>query len=111
MEAGAARREAARASGEDPAQSLESRDKRRVTLVARKADEAAWAASGAPATVTLEEWLTSVVPRLKNTTLRQLQDVTGLSPSGCSMIRSGKRSPHRRHWAALAELASSLPAT
>jgi len=46
------------------------------------------------------------VPRLKDTTFRQLQDATGLSASGCSMIRSGKRTPHPRHWVALALLTS-----
>jgi hypothetical protein len=46
------------------------------------------------------------VPGLKETTLRQLQATTGLSPSGCSIIRSGKRTPHPR-LAALAELAAN----
>jgi hypothetical protein len=32
--------------------------------------------------------MTTVVPQLKDTTIRQLQVATGLSASGCAMIRS-----------------------
>jgi hypothetical protein len=107
-EGGLAQRQATRANGKDPAQSLQARAKRSQALVARKADEATWIANGALTTITREELVSTVVPRLNDTTLRQLQEVTGLSSSGCSMIRSGKRTPHPRHWVALAELASSL---
>ena len=77
--------------------------------MARKADEAAWVTNGTPSTVTREELTTAVLPRLKDITLRQIQEATGLSAGGCSFIRSGKRAPHPRHWAALADLVSSLP--
>jgi CRISPR-associated endonuclease Cas1 len=106
-EAGVAQGLAGPGTGQDRAQSLQSRARRSQTLAARGADEAAWAASGAPATITREELMTSVVPRLKDITIRQLQEATGLSASGCSMIRNGKRTPHPRHWAALAALVSS----
>jgi CRISPR-associated protein Cas1 len=94
-------------AGQDRIDRLQSRARRSRTLVARNADEAAWAANGAPSSITREELVTSIVPQLKNVTIRQLQEATGLSASGCSMIRSGKRTPHPRHWAALAELVSS----
>jgi CRISPR-associated endonuclease Cas1 len=106
-EGGVTQRLAAPGNGQDRAQSLQSRARRSQTLAARSADEAAWAASGAPATITREELMTSVVPQLKDITIRQLQEATGLSASGCSMIRNGKRTPHPRHWAALAALVSS----
>jgi len=108
-QAGLAQREAARAAGRDPSQSPQAREKRKRTLVARHADEAAWAANGTPSTLTREELTTSVLPRLKDIGLRQIQEATGLSTAGCSMIRSGKRTPHPRHWAALAALVSVLP--
>jgi CRISPR-associated endonuclease Cas1 len=98
---------AAPGTGQDRAQSLQSRARRSQTLAARSADEAAWAAGGAHPSITREELVTSVVPQLKDITIRQLQEATGLSASGCSMIRSGKRTPHPRHWAVLAELVSS----
>jgi len=107
--AGAASRAAASAAGLDPTQSRQARAKRHQTLVKRKADEAAWATTGARSPVTEAQLHEEVLPRLSQVTVRQLQDATGLSSSGCSMIRSGKRTPHPRHWAALAELASSLP--
>ena len=106
---GLARSEVARATGEDPARSLQSRENAAKRWWRARPAEAAWEANGAPTTVTREELLTAVVLRLKETTLRQLQDATGLSVSGCSMIRSGKRTPHPRHWRALAELVSSIP--
>jgi hypothetical protein len=49
---GLAQRHAAGAKGEDPTQTPQARARRRHTLVARKADEAAWAASEAPTTIT-----------------------------------------------------------
>ena len=103
-----ATRAAARATGTDPTQTAVARAKRHTSLLAMKADEAAWAAVGSPNPITEATLHEHVLPLLKQVTIRQLQDATGLSPSGCSMIRSGKRIPHPRHWAALAELTSVL---
>jgi hypothetical protein len=107
-QAGLTQREAARATGEDPAQSPQAREKRKRTLAARQVDEAKWVAEGAPSTITREELMSSVLPRLEDIPLRRLQEATGLSAGGCSMIRGGKRTPHPRHLTALEELASSL---
>jgi hypothetical protein len=74
-----------------------------------KAAEAAWAAAGSRSPISEAQLYEEVLPRLQQVAVRQIQDATGLSSSACSKIRSGGRPPHPRHWAALAELASSLP--
>jgi CRISPR associated protein Cas1 len=96
---------AARASGTDPTQSSEAQEKRRRSLVATKRAEAAWRSSREKPTITQQQLHEEVIPRLKERSLREVQETTGLSPSACSRIRSGKLTPHPRHWANLALLA------
>jgi hypothetical protein len=99
---------AARAAGVDPSQTPAALAKRRQTALVVKAAEAAWAAAGARSPISEEQLYEDVLPRLQQVAVRQIQDALGLSSTACSMIRSGKRTAHPRHWAALAELASSL---
>jgi hypothetical protein len=100
----------ARAAGTDPTQSKAARAKRRDSLLAMKASEADWTRNGSPVVVTEQHMREVVLPALASLTIRQLQQVTGLAESSCSMIRSGKRSPHPRHWDALAQFVDDIPA-
>lgn len=91
--------------GPDPSQSAAARAKRSHTLAATKAAEAAWARAGGISPVSQAD-LGGVLARLHTVTIRELVEVTGLSVSACSRIRSGKLTPHPRHWASLAAVAS-----
>jgi CRISPR-associated endonuclease Cas1 len=42
-----------------------------------------------------------VLPRIQGVSSSRLATATGLSPGYCALVRSGKRVPHARHWAAL----------
>jgi len=98
-----ATRAAQRARGElDPAQTEQVRAKRRTSLVAMKAAEAAWVAEHPDALRDPAWYAEHVQPHLAGVTLSRLQQVTGLSLSACSRIRNGDRLPHPRHWPALA---------
>ncbi len=110
--AGIAALATARAAGSDPTHTPEAREKRRHSLIAVKAAEAAWHAQLQGPTITEQELHEVVLPRLKQCTIRQLQEATGLSESACSRIRSGKLTPHPRHWPGLTTLADkeALPA-
>ncbi len=104
--AGLAALATARAGGTDPAHTPEAREKRRQSLLTAKAAEAAWRAELQGPTITAQKLHQVVLPRLKPKTIRELQEATGLSESACSRIRSGKMTPHPRHWSALATLVS-----
>ncbi len=106
--AGLAALATARAADADPTHTAEALQKRRNSLIAVKAAEAAWDSKLQRPTITEEELHVVVLPRLKQCTIRELQEATGLSESACSRIRSGKLTPHPRHWLALAELIASV---
>jgi len=93
------------AEGRDPTQTSTARSKRRHSLLAAKAAEAAWASSGATCPVTEQQLHEVVLPALREVSLTDMQRVTGLANSSCSRIRRGLMTPHPRHWEALAELA------
>ncbi len=46
-------------------------------------------------------------PGLQRLSLRTLTEATGLSPSYWSLVKRGKRVPHKRHWAGLRRLGTS----
>jgi CRISPR-associated endonuclease Cas1 len=96
----------ARAEGKDPSQTTEARAKRRESLVAAKAAEREWDANGGQSTITEQQLYEEVLPRLAGVPLSKLERATGLSNSSCSRIRSGKMTPHPRHWDTLARLAA-----
>lgn len=95
----------ARAAGHDLTQTASARAKRRDSLVATKAAEAAWAATGSRTVTTEQQLYEDVLPMLSSTPLSHIERATGLSNSSCSRIRSGKMTPHPRHWDVLALLA------
>ncbi len=94
---------ALRASGQDPTTTPQAADKRSASLSKRKRQQLAWQPNPDD-NWTPERYQTEILPRLAALPLSALAAATGLSLSACSRIRSGKLTPHRRHWAALLAL-------
>ena len=49
----------------------------------------------------------TILPGLQNLRIADIAEATGLTPGYCSFIRRGTKTPHPRHWSALAELADA----
>jgi hypothetical protein len=98
---------AARAQGRDPSQTAEARAKRRESLIAAKAAEREWDAAADQPAITEQQLYEEVLPRLAEAPLSKIERATGLANSSCSRIRSGRMTPHPRHWDALASLAAA----
>lgn len=64
----------------------------------------AWRPSDKPAWLNEETYRRRVQPRLAEVTVPTIRAVLRVSKSYATNIRSGKQSPHPRHWFALAEL-------
>jgi hypothetical protein len=94
----------ARADGRDPSQTAEARAKRHESLLATKAAEREWDARGGHPEITEQQLYEQILPRLADVPLSQIERATGLSNSSCSRIRSGRMTPHPRHWDALSKL-------
>lgn len=90
-----------RAVGEDPTNSPAAAAKRSASLSRRKHEELAWKPASVIDEWTSERYRAEVLPNLARLPLSALQEATGLSVSACSRIRSGKLTPHRRHWQSL----------
>lgn len=105
--AGHAARATAITEGRDPTQTTTARSKRRHSLLAAKAAEAAWASNGAACAVTEQRLHEVVLPALREVSLTDMQRATGLANSSCSRIRRGLMTPHPRHWEALLMLTTS----
>jgi CRISPR-associated endonuclease Cas1 len=52
---------------------------------------------------------TDILPRIQGVPLSQLMRATGLSLRYCSQIRRGEKTPHPRHWEALAQIVLAPP--
>ncbi len=108
--AGNATLAAMRARGEDPTNTPDAAAKRSASLSRRKAEELRWRPGRAGGEWTVERYETELLPALTQLPLSALQQATGLSVSACSRIRSGKLTPHRRHWEELAVALASRQA-
>jgi CRISPR-associated endonuclease Cas1 len=97
----------ARAEGRDPSQTTEARAKRHQSLIAAKAAEREWDAGGGQPVIAEQQFHEEVLPRLTELPLSKIERATGLSNSACSRIRSGRMTPHPRHWDKLARLVGS----
>lgn len=90
-----------RRDGVDPTNTAEARAKRSSALSVRRREQLAWErAHDAEDGNRLA--FEAISATLHGVPLSQLQQATGLSLSACSRIRSGKLTPHTRHWPALA---------
>jgi len=112
--AGLAILETRRVAGTDPAHGGEAGKARGRTNAAHVAAIIEWEReqrsmpeSGAetrPATSQDTSFTRDILPALQGVPLLAMAKATGLTPGYCSFIRRGLKVPHRRHWAALAEL-------
>jgi CRISPR associated protein Cas1 len=104
---GVAARAARRAAGDpDPTTTAHAALKRSAALSSAKATETAWRRTNPDVVADPLVWTTTILPRLADVPLSRIQQATGLSVSACSKMRSGKLTPHVRHWAALAQIAA-----
>lgn len=85
-----------RTHGQDPTSSPRALAKRSKTLSANKAEERLWSLEHRDKSALV--FSRDVFPHLADVPLSRLQSATGLSLSACSRIRSGKLTPHQRHW-------------
>lgn len=69
-------------------------------------EELEWQADEHDESWTRERYELEVVPTLVGVPLSTIKRTTGLSISACSRIRSGKLTPHRRHWHLLSSIFS-----
>jgi CRISPR-associated endonuclease Cas1 len=90
-----------RAEQRDPAHGGRAAEIRGAKNAAHQRAVHAWTGeSPDPAT-----FKTEILPALRQCSIPDLMEVTGLSEHYCSLIRLGKRVPHARHWAALRQAA------
>lgn len=100
---------ALRAEGRDPAHGGAAVVKRRATNAAHEAAAAAWKREHGDGDATpgdSEAFARDILPGLAVLPTRALMAATGLGSTYCKLIRRGVKTPHRRHWTALALLAA-----
>lgn len=94
-----------RESGDDPAHGGKAAQLRGRKNRAHHLANAKWETTNNSADPI--DFVESILPGLKLLTVRVISEATGLSIDYCSKIRRGVRTPHRRHWEALAAIADS----
>jgi CRISPR-associated endonuclease Cas1 len=90
--------------GTRPSSSPEANRKRRASNKLQQAAEADWEAKHPTYNRDRERYRRLIFPHLAERTITQIAKATGITTSSASRVRSGKRTPHPRHWAALASL-------
>jgi len=63
-----------------------------------------WSPSSLPARLNEEFYVQRIQPLLRGKKVREIAEVMQVSQPYAAFIRSGRRSPHPRHWQALAQL-------
>jgi CRISPR-associated endonuclease Cas1 len=91
-----------REQGQYPAHSEEANEKRMLTQQRHAEERKRWAAQ--EPTIDRDAFEKCIRPGLQSIPLGRIRAATGLSKPFCSRIRSGKSTPHERHWAALQQL-------
>ena len=94
-----------RETGALPTQTPESRKARSTANTRQREEELAFEASSAVEPGFDAAWFESVIqPHLSTFTLPTIAKTTGVSTSAAAKWRGGRRTPHPRHWRALALL-------
>jgi hypothetical protein len=91
-------------AGREMAQSPTSLAKRSITQRLQKQAIRNWEASDLPAWLTREVYSKEILPALASIAKSRIRSALGVSEMYASDIRSGRRTPHARHWQTLAEL-------
>jgi len=100
--------EAAR-SGRVAAQRPEAQARRSATKRRHDISRQSWLPSSQPAWLSNETYEQRIQPRLAGITYSTIASVLGVSEPYAADIRAGRRSPHPRHWQALAQLVGVSP--
>lgn len=90
-----------RAEGRDPSHAGTVGERRSRAASQRHAEARAWSRTRAQIAEDRQTFLASILPRVQALEVAQLARLTGLSKAQCSLARSGQRTLHPRHWAAV----------
>lgn len=91
--------------GRTVALSAQSRQKHSETQRRHEMEKREWNFKPEPAWPTKRVYSEEIQPRLSTVTIAKIAFTLGVSESYAAMIRSGRYSPHPRHWQVLGELA------
>ncbi len=92
-----------RAQGRDPRDTEPVRQKRRAKASANRRAVVAWKDDGSLERV---DFTRDILPNVQRVPINILSKALQCSPSYACKIRSGKHTPHKRHWKALLQLAN-----
>jgi len=104
----AAARRQKKVEGADPTHGATAATRRAQANIARKRQAREWDERHGKL-VDLSAFQRDILPLIQGVPLSRLQRTTGLSLRYVSLIRRGERTPHPRHWEALAEAAGREP--
>jgi CRISPR-associated endonuclease Cas1 len=90
-----------RAEGKDPARTPEALVKLSMSMKQRKQEQRDWNQENGNEQPDPEVFKREILPRLRAVSTSALMQATGLSRPYCAAVRSGKKTPHQRHWDAL----------
>ena len=94
-----------RAIGEDRRMSPEVRETHRNNAKQQYLLNSTWEAAQT-SIPSSSHYMREIFPKIKLIPVRDLVEATGLSTSSCKHIRTGRMTPHPRHWDALTRLAA-----
>jgi CRISPR-associated endonuclease Cas1 len=92
-----------------PTHSPAAQKRRSQANAARRSEQSAWDASHGGQEADAQWFKSAILPGLAKLPLSAIAETTGMSTSSASKVRAGRRTPHPRHWAALADLIEVKP--
>lgn len=107
LRAGRQRLTALRDVGDDPAHGGTAREKRAAKVGAENRKSASWNRQH-PDRPDPSHFEKEILPSLAAVSLKDMAAAIGLSIDYCSKIRRGLKTPHARHWSALASLIEQM---
>lgn len=96
-------------NGESPSHSTMAQERRVASNRRRELERLAWEASHPALAPDLDWFLEQIAPRLRDFSLTTIARALGVSTSMASKYRTGRNTPHVRHWQTLAELVGVNP--
>lgn len=94
-----------RAKGQDPSTTPETKAKIGAKIADRSLEAVIWNVSHARPDPRV--WVEEILPMIRGASLTKMAAATGLSKSYCSVVRSGLKMPHPRHWESLRAIPNS----
>lgn len=87
----------------------EARAKTSDTCREQRQKQAAWSPANQAAWLTEQTYTERILPALATVSISLIASIMGVSRCHATLVRSGKRLPHARHWQALAQLVGVSP--